>query len=159
MRDTGVTPQDRALLEELYIRAKESVESCRQEAEAARQRHAQAVERLAHLQALLDLDRPPERANQQGVKPATDANGGLDRQAVDIAAQVLAERNTAMHYRDIYEEIQRRGILIRGANPANTLLTRMLRDGRFKPAAQRGSYVLDTHAEHKHFRSDGRRSR
>jgi hypothetical protein len=159
MRDTTVTQQDRAWLEQLCARAKEEVERCRVEVEGAKNRHARAIERLAHLQALLALDQRTDGPHEPASNGSANGAANTDRLAVDIAAQVLAERNEAMHYREIFEEVQHRGVLIKGANPANTLLTRMLRDGRFKPAGGRGCYVLDANAQHKHFRSERRSSR
>lgn len=157
MSTTVVTPQDRKWLEELRQRAKSDVDACWADVESAKQRHTQAIERLAHVQALLDLERTTDPAHGSGIHARADStSAGSDRQAVDMAALILAERNAAVHYREIYGELERRGVLIKGASPANTLLTRMLRDGRFKPAGPRGTYVLDTDAEHKHFRPQRR---
>jgi hypothetical protein len=138
------------------------VDVCLVELDAAKQRYALAIERLSHLQALLDLELTRLAIVPDGVSMAVDrgpappqrlaAAPTIDRQAVDVAAQILGERTAPMHYRDLYTEIERRGVLIKGASPANTLLTRMLRDGRFKPAGPRGSYVLDSNSEHRHFK-------
>jgi hypothetical protein len=159
MRDTFVTPSDKAVLEELLGRAKRDVDVALKEVDSARQRYSQSVERLGHLQALLELERSDsERAEE--ARAGLDGNAtSVDRQAVDVAAALLAERGDPVHYREIYSELEKRGVQIKGASPANTLLTRMLRDGRFKPSGPRGCYVLDTAEEHHHFRSEAHTGR
>jgi len=74
--------------------------------EDAKRQHAKSVERFVHLQALLDLERSNAASGRLDPKPASDGQPtGGDRQAVDVAAAVLAERNEAMHYREIYGEL------------------------------------------------------
>jgi hypothetical protein len=147
------------VLEQLRSRAQDELSQCQLELDVAKQRHAQAIERLAHVQALLDFeDRHLDIQGPHLVPALALASPQTsDTRAVDQAAAFLEERGTPVHYRDIYAELERRGVLIKGASPANTLLTRMLRDGRFKPAGPRGAYVLDPNAEHRHFRSERRR--
>jgi hypothetical protein len=159
MRATVVSPEDRNVLEQLRSRAQEELAQCQLELDEAKQRQTEAIERLAHLQALLDFEDRHLNGSVTQQVPTTvpTAPPTADTRAVDQAAAFLEERGSPVHYREIYAELERRGILIKGASPANTLLTRMLRDGRFKPAGPRGAYILDENADHKHFRAERRR--
>ncbi len=161
--DTRV-PQESELLETLRERAQADVDRCQQELEAAKRAHTLALERLSHIQALLELNHrvadglldPPAHStpSAQGERVAAP-----DSRAVDAAFALLQNRGSGLHYREIYSEIERQGILIRGASPANTLLTRMLRDGRFRPAGPRGFYEIDPKGGHRHFRPTRQRAR
>jgi HB1, ASXL, restriction endonuclease HTH domain len=154
--NTGV-PQGASVLEDLRARAQADVDRCQQALESAKNAHARSVERLSHIKALLDLeqevlDGPSLATPNREPTAQRDRIGVPDSKAVDAAFSVIESRGTPMHYRDIYSEIERQGILIRGASPANTLLTRMLRDGRFRPAGARGFYEIDPNGGHRHFR-------
>lgn len=59
----------------------------------------------------------------------------------ETAYAVLAERGKPLHYQQLTQEVQMRGISIGGQNPANTLLAHLSRDDRFyRPS--RGTYGL-----------------
>lgn len=156
-------PHERSLLEELRARAREEVERCLRALDAAKRAHTLAVERLSHLQALLELEKqtpdgPLDAQRESPPSAQREHAAAPDSRAVDAAFDLLKGRGAALHYREIYSEIERQGILIRGASPANTLLTRMLRDGRFRPATPRGFYELAPEG-HRHFRATRHRAR
>lgn len=160
MSDTPV-PHD-GLLVDLKRQAQAEVDRCQQALDAAKRAHALAVERLSHVNALLDLE--DQARNGAGRAPASvdvvqaDRGATLDSRAVDAAFALIQTRGTPLHYREIYSEIERQGIVIRGASPPNTLLTRMLRDGRFRPAGPRGYYEVDPNGSHRHFRASRQRT-
>ncbi|HEY8807015.1 MAG TPA: HTH domain-containing protein [Candidatus Limnocylindria bacterium] len=165
MRTTEV-PQhrtERHLLESMREEAQQAVLRLERELHEAKGNHSRAVERLAHLQALLALDESGEhvargetdmKSRPASSSPARIARGQqVDSRAVNAAVDVLKTAGAPMHYREIYAAIEREGVLIRSSNPANTLLTRMLRDGRFKPASGRGFYELTLTGDHQHHRA------
>jgi hypothetical protein len=70
MRTTVVSPKDREVLEQLRSRAQEELAQCQLELDEAKHRHTEAIERLAHLQALLDFeDRHLDGQGTQQVPP------------------------------------------------------------------------------------------
>lgn len=168
----GVTtrPQVDSLgvLENLRAQAQTEVIEAERTLGLAQEAHRTAVERLSHVQALLRLSganqsnegelRPPPPSASPTTAASPEVNGGSprasagDTRAVDAAEEVLRAAGKPLHYREIYAAIEREGVLIRSSNPANTLLTRMLRDGRFGPSGQRGFYELVSDGTHQHYR-------
>lgn len=119
-----------------------------------------ASERVAHLRALVELEVTPTDAEGDGVnareptfseltaddraarrKLKAAASSSSDMRPEDIAADLLSERGP-LHYRDLWEEVARRGGNIVSGNPAAVLLTRISRDDRFAKAEGRGIYRL-----------------
>jgi hypothetical protein len=113
-----------------------------------------ATERVAHLRALIDLERGDESAERTTPRPtavtAPLANGQRRDIAVpvntstmrieDIAAEILSDRGP-LHYRELWEAAALRGAATSSADPAAVLLTRISRDDRFARAG-RGMYAL-----------------
>jgi hypothetical protein len=121
-------------------------EDAKAQLDRARVAHERAAERVQHVQALIDLERPASETRASISK----SNSGTDSSATDAAVQILKQR-APLHYRELYAEVERLGVMIKSASPANTFLTRMLRDGRFRPTGQRGYYELAPEG-HEHFR-------
>jgi len=108
------------------------------------------AERLGHVQALLSMDSSP------GSKPAPRRSGPSVASTptpmlLEKVEQVLRERNgEPMHYRDLADEILRRGAVIRGQDPAAALVSRMTQDDnrraegerRFIRPTSKGFYAL-----------------
>jgi len=117
-----------------------------------------ASEKVAHLRALVELEAgatssepntnvgelsfsdlvPKER---RAPRPRTSAGSPSEMRPEDIAAEVLSERGP-LHYRDLWDEVTRRGGNIVSGNPAAVLLTRISRDDRFAKDQARGVYRL-----------------
>ena len=63
--------------------------------------------------------------------------------AVDIAFQILAERNgETMHYKQLTQEVLSRNGEINGTDPARGLIARLVNDDRFVRPARKGFYGL-----------------
>lgn len=118
-----------------------------------------ASEKVAHLRALVELEAGRADAAEPTTEPAElsfsdlvpreprgprpHASGGSpsEMRPEDIAAEVLSERGP-LHYRDLWDEVARRGGNIVSDNPAAVLLTRISRDDRFAKDQGRGVYRL-----------------
>jgi hypothetical protein len=69
------------------------------------------------------------------------AGHSAQRNLADAAYELLSETRLEYHYRDLAEELLRRGVLIKGRDPAVNLIAHLVRDGRFiRP--KRGVYAL-----------------
>ena len=63
--------------------------------------------------------------------------------AVKVAFQILAERNgETMHYKELTQEVLSRNGKIQGADPARSLIARLVTDDRFVRPARKGFYGL-----------------
>lgn len=118
-----------------------------------------ASEKVAHLRALVELEAGPASSQtktaedgelsfsdlvpkeRRALRPRTSAGSPSEMRPEDIAAEVLSERGP-LHYRDLWEEVTRRGGNIVSGNPAAVLLTRISRDDRFAKDQARGVYRL-----------------
>lgn len=131
-------------------RLRREIEQLREEI-AEKERLSRAkVERLGHVQALLPCDlsndsKPaPKRMEPSAASTPTP-------QLLVMVERVLRERNgEPMHYRDLADEILRRGAVIRGQDPAAALVSRMTQDDsrraeadkRFIRPTSKGFYAL-----------------
>ncbi|MCY4145998.1 MAG: HTH domain-containing protein [Chloroflexi bacterium] len=113
------------------------------EIEQLRQELASKGQRLQHVLALLSNEPiagegPPRRARpRSGATPTA--------QLLDMAEAILRERESEpMHYRDLTDEIRRRGRVIGGKDPAASLVSRMTQDKaqRFIRPTSKGFYAL-----------------
>jgi len=107
-------------------------------------------ERLGHVKALLSSDsatdsKPAPRRSE------TSAASTPTPKLLEMVEQVLRERKgEPMHYRDLADEILRRGAVIRGQDPAAALVSRMTQDDsrraegdkRFIRPTSKGFYAL-----------------
>jgi len=108
------------------------------------------IERLGHVQALLSTDsssvaKPaPKRLESRATSTPTP-------KLLEMAEEVLRERQgEPMHYRDLADELMKRGAVIRGQDPAGALVSRMTQDDnrradadkRFIRPTSKGFYAL-----------------
>ncbi len=105
---------------------------------------------MGHILALLD-DEPTKPAQQ--LRKAKDTRGRSTPTAelLDMAVEVLrGQKSEPMHYRDLADELMRRGAVIRGKDPAASLVARMTQDDnrraeserRFVRPVSKGFYAL-----------------
>lgn len=108
------------------------------------------IERLSHVQALLSTD------TSSVAKPApkrleASATSTPTPKLLEMAEEVLRERRgDPMHYRDLADELIKRGATIRGQDPAGALVSRMTQDDnrrdeadkRFIRPTSKGFYAL-----------------
>ena len=114
-------------------------------------------QRLSHILALLGTEPPeakavpPRRAQAAGASTPT-------AQLLDMAEEALRRRQgEPMHYRDLADELIRRGAVIGGVDPAGGLVSRMTRDERFVRPTSKGFYAL--RADHPNARNVGAKRR
>ena len=106
--------------------------------------------RLGHINALLSTE--PSVNDTAKEKPAQSRSPSTPTaQLLEMVEQVLRERSgEPMHYRDLSDELIRRGAIIRGQDPAGALVSRMTQDDnrraeeerRFIRPTSKGFYAL-----------------
>ena len=131
-------------------RLQQDIERLRQEI-AAKQTDLRAKEkRLGHVRALL-TDAPQAALQAPAKGRGTRASSTPTPQLLDMAEAVLRERDAEpMHYRELAEELMRRGAVILGKDPAAALVSRMTQDDnrraesdrRFVRPTSKGFYAL-----------------
>ncbi|MYH68384.1 MAG: hypothetical protein F4152_07540 [Dehalococcoidia bacterium] len=100
---------------------------------------AQTVTHLQGLQAKFDLDPEAEVARPSGRGAPSGTSDGAT--SADRVVAYLEETGEPAHYRHIYAELAKRGLVVGGKDPANTLLARFFNDPRLKRVG-RGTYAL-----------------
>ncbi len=101
-------------------------------------------EALLHVDALLRLESvaDDETDSHSGVgRPAATAPGG---KLTDTAFEILQELRTPFHYKELAAKVLEKNGYIPGKDPSATLLSRIVRDPRFKRTQKRGVYALST---------------
>ena len=98
--------------------------------------------RLEHVLALLGK----EKAAARSVEGSQARHGKEDNTPptiCDIAAEILGERNAEpMYYKDLTEEVMKRGGTLKSQTPWATLTARMVQDERFVRPTAKGFYAL-----------------
>ena len=91
--------------------------------------------RLGHIDALLS----GQDLNQA---PGTQSAEATDHSLADKVVELLQEHGKALHYREIAQRLQERGVALpKGKDPAANLLAHFFKDARvYRP--QRGTYAL-----------------
>ena len=99
-------------------------------------------ERITHVRALLgESAAPQKRHTPSATTTGTDDN--TMRDPCDYVEEILIERGgEAVHYKELAEEVIRRGGVLGGVTPWSTLSARLVRDGRFVRPTARGFYAL-----------------
>ena len=94
-------------------------------------------ERLGHVKALLSIDsatdsKPaPRRSKPSAASTPTP-------KLLEMVEKILRERQgEPMHYRDLADELLRRGAVIRGQDPAAALVSRMTQDDNRRAESER----------------------
>ena len=137
-------------LERERDRLQQAIEQLRLEIEEKTRERRFKEERLGHVKALLTSE-PPVNDEQVPSRRRTNSASTPSPQILDMAVQVLRERNgEPMHYRDLTDELVRRGAVIGGQDPAGALVSRMTQDDnrradgekRFVRPTSKGFYAL-----------------
>ncbi len=140
---------ERSLLSE-RDRLQQEIEQLRKEIDAKESQCRSKVERLGHVQALLSAE-PPASSERLQRRRSTESSSTPSERLLNMVEQVLRERNgEPMHYRDLADEIVKRGAVIRGQDPAGALVSRMTQDDnrraeadkRFIRPTSKGFYAL-----------------
>ena len=102
--------------------------------------------RLAHVRALLHEGGTPEVQDTHAVPQGDYRNGagdGANSNVCDIAVGILGERNgEPMYYKELADEVIRRGGMLTGPTPWASLTARMVQDPRFVRPVAKGFYAL-----------------
>ncbi|MCY4538427.1 MAG: winged helix-turn-helix domain-containing protein [Chloroflexi bacterium] len=131
-------------------RLQQTIEQLRQEIELKEADYRANEERLVHVQALLSAE-SPENSKQLQRERRSPSPSTPTPELLDLVEQVLREREgEPMHYRDLADELMRRGAVIRGQDPASALVSRMTQDDnrrdeedrRFIRPTSKGFYAL-----------------
>lgn len=131
-------------------RLMQEIEQLRKEVEAKESQRRVKEERLGHVQALLGAE-PPSCSEPPPTRRHTKSSSTPTVQLLNMVEQVLRERNgEPMHYRDLADELIKRGAVIRGKDPAGALVSRMTQDDkrrdkgdkRFIRPTSKGFYAL-----------------
>lgn len=117
-------------------------DTLREQIETARKQLTNVEARLVHVRALLG-----QYANGFGGvdarSPGLKTSAGPTATVCDIAVDVLRERDrVTMYYKDLAQEVIRRGGVLNGKTPEATLNARMVRDERFVRPMSKGYYAL-----------------
>lgn len=127
----------------------QAIEQLRQEIEEKSRQRRLKEERLGHVQALLSSEPPNDDQVQSQRRPSSRSTPSP--QLLDMAIQVLRERKgDPMHYRELADELMKRGAVIGGQDPAGALVSRMTQDDnrrddadkRFIRPTSKGFYAL-----------------
>ncbi len=98
--------------------------------------------RLEHVQALLGEERVAESRGEDSPLSARHEDD-TSRNVCDIAVEILNERDgKPMYYKELAQEVVRRGGILNGATPWASLTARMVQDIRFVRPTAKGFYAL-----------------
>ncbi len=131
-------------------RLQTEIEQLREEIAAKESERRIKEVRLGHVQALLSTE-PPAVSEPPPRRRSAESASTPSEQLLNMVEQVLRERKgEPMHYRELADELVRRGAVIRGQDPAGALVSRMTQDDnrrneeakRFIRPTSKGFYAL-----------------
>ena len=131
-------------------RLRQEIEQLRQEIAEKESLSRAKLERLGHVEALLSLDSSTD-SELVSRRSEPSAASTPTPKLLTMVEQILRDRNgEPMHYRDLADEMMRRGAVIRGQDPASALVSRMTQDDdrrkeadkRFIRPTSKGFYAL-----------------
>lgn len=140
---------ERSLLSE-RDRLQQEIEQIRQNIREQESECRNKEERLGHVLALLSDKAPAASESPQRRGNAASASTPTER-LLEMAEQILRDRSgEPMHYRELADELMKRGAVIRGKDPAGALVSRMTQDDdrraeadkRFIRPTSKGFYAL-----------------
>ena len=130
------------LLSTECVNLESEADALREQIETARKRLTDVEVRLVHVRALLG-EKSGASGHNGGALPHVERSNDFGLSICDIAVEVLQERGRApMYYKDLAEEVIRRGGVLNGKTPGATLNARMVRDERFVRPTSKGYYAL-----------------
>ena len=98
--------------------------------------------RIEHVLALLGKEKVTESRGEASHKSPSTSNN-TSHTICNTAAEILDERNAEpMYYKELAQEVVRRGGVLKGATPWATLTARMVQDERFVRPTAKGFYAL-----------------
>ncbi len=101
-------------------------------------RQTKIAQMITHLDGILELTGNEQKSDTRPALRRADY-----KEICDFVVQILSERQKKpVHYRELADEVQRRGIELGGANPGRTLVAKISSDTRFVRPVSRGFYAL-----------------
>ncbi len=101
-------------------------------------RQTKIAQMITHLDGILKLSGDEQKPDDKPTLRRANY-----KEICDLVAQILAERQKQpVHYRELADEVQRRGIELGGADPGRTLVAKLVWDSRFIRPKQKGYYAL-----------------
>lgn len=123
---------------EKLMELKRESQNLGKEIEELQNRLAKNAQMITHLEGILDLSSDAQKA---GAPPVLRRANYME--VCDLVEQILSERQkNPVHYRELADEVQRRGIELGGAKPGRTLVAIISKDPRFVRPVSRGFYAL-----------------
>lgn len=117
----------------------------REDIESATNRLREIEVRLVHVRALLGQTHSAGVHDEPRLSSSSNPSG-LGPTLCDIAVEVLRERGREpMYYKELAEEVIKRGGVLGGKTPEATLTARLVRDERFVRPTSKGFYALREH--------------
>ena len=98
---------------------------------------------IRHLRGLLNVHQGEEEKGPVSQALPLGVGGTSRGEDADRVVKYLRMRNEATHYRRIYEDLNKQGIVAGGKDPALTFLARYYNDSRLTRVG-RGTYVVKT---------------
>ena len=147
-KHTNITKLERSLRSE-HDRLVNELDQLRKEIALKESECSAKEKRLGHVRALLSTD--PQSDDPLPDRSQSRTRSTPSPRLLDLAEQVLRERDgEPMHYRELADELMRRGAVIRGKDPAAALVSRMTQDDnrraeddrRFVRPTSKGFYAL-----------------
>ena len=106
------------------------------------ERLARVRTRLEHILALLGQE-SEAKTYKGGPQTSPNPSNSTTSTICDIAVEILSERKAEpMYYKELAEEVIRRGGILNGVTPWATLTARMVQDERFVRPTAKGFYAL-----------------
>ena len=131
-----------SLLVKECARLESEADVLREQVKTATSRLRYVEGQLVHIRALLQQDVGAD-GEARSQPPHLEGFSRLGDSVCDIAVEVLRKHGRApMYYKDLAEEVIRRGGALNGRAPAATLTARLVRDERFVRPTSKGYYAL-----------------
>ena len=101
-------------------------------------RLAKVAQLISHLEGVLELSSDEHKPDEKPALRRADY-----KEICDLVEKILAEREKKpVHYRELADEVKRRGIELGGTDPGGTLVAKISKEPRFVRPASRGFYAL-----------------
>ena len=141
-RETKAMTDLNTLLEAERERLEAEQDSLQEKVRQAADQLAHVRSRLEHVLALLGKEKGTASSNESS-RASSSRDDNTPPTICDIAAEILGERNAEpMYYKELAEEIEKRGGILKGQTPWATLTARMVQDERFVRPTAKGFYAL-----------------
>ncbi|MDD9957129.1 MAG: winged helix-turn-helix domain-containing protein [Anaerolineaceae bacterium] len=137
-RDPGLNTEEfRSIVSGKLTALKTESQDLSKEVEALQLQLAKNSQMISHLEGVLELSGTSETNSLPVARKAS-----YD-EVCDLVEQILAEKHkNPVHYRELADEVQLRGVKLGGKDPASTLVAMISKEPRFVRPTSRGFYAL-----------------